>query len=260
MIHPPSTTKQGNSLFVLALSLALAVATLWPTSVRGGAGGPTTVPSATQPVIQSGTTNRHNSFVALARQGDIDLLFLGDSITDNWRNNSTRMGGKPVWDKHFAPLKAANFGISADRTQNVLWRIQNGELEGFAAKCIVLMIGTNNINRNTNEEVVEGVKAIVQEIRQRQPQARLLLLGIFPRAAQPADPYRASIKAVNAELAKLADGKNIVFLDIGDKFLTPTGELTADIMPDFLHPSPKGYEIWAEAILDKVKELMEVKP
>jgi lysophospholipase L1-like esterase len=220
-------------------------------------------PSATQPVIQRGTNNRHTQFLALAKQGNIDLLFIGDSITDNWRATVTAHAGKAVWDKYFAPLNAANFGIGADRTQNVLWRLQNGELDGFKAKCIVLMLGTNNVSagraiRNTNAEVLDGMKLVINEIRTRQPQAKLLLMGIFPRGRTADDPYRQPIKDINTELAKYDDGKNIFYMDIGDKFLAPDGSIPMDVMPDqpALHPNEKGYQIWADAIIDKVKELM----
>src|SRR5580765_6752274 len=131
------------------------------------------VPSATEPAIKA--ENRHKEFLDVIAKGDIDLLFMGDSITDFWRRQDR---GLDVWNKYFAPLKAANFGISGDRTQHVLWREQNGELEGFKAKCIVLMLGTNNLStgRNTNEETIAGMKLVVGEIRTRQPQAKLLLL------------------------------------------------------------------------------------
>jgi lysophospholipase L1-like esterase len=234
---------------------------------RGPAGPP---PSATTPVIQRGTDNRHADFLAIAKAGNIDLLFIGDSITDNWRRPGPR-GGQAVWDKYFAPLKAANFGIGADRTQNVLFRVQNGELEGFQAKLIVMMLGTNNIGtpqqpRNTVADTIEGYKLIVKEIRERQPQAKLLLLAIFPRADAPSeghargdapnDGHREGIAQVNDFIKTLADNKSIFFMDINQKFLQLDGTLTAEIMPDFLHPSEKGYEIWAETTREKVKELM----
>jgi lysophospholipase L1-like esterase len=220
------------------------------------------VPSATVPQIQARTENRHQSFLEIAKKGDIDLLFLGDSITDNWRRPSPT-GGIAVWDKTFAPLKAANFGIGADRTQNVLWRIQNGELEGFKAKCIVLMLGTNNLSagtehRNTNAETLEGMKLVINTIREKQPQAKLLLLGIFPRGRAADDPFRPVIKEVNAQLARYDDGKNIFYMDLADKFLAPDGTLPTETFPDAraLHPNEKGYQIWADAIAGKVKELM----
>lgn len=228
---------------------------------RGGARGP--APSATQPMLQPRTDNRHASFLEIAKKGDIDVLFIGDSITDNWRGVNARNGGAKIWEANFAPLKAANFGIGADRTQHVLFRVQNGELEGFKAKLIVMMIGTNNLqpdgSRNTPADAVEGIKLIVKEIRDRQPQAKLLLLGVFPRAASATDPFRPLIKQVNDQISKLDDGKNIYYMDIGEKFLQPDGSLSPEIMPDYLHPNEKGYQIWADAILPKVKELMAVK-
>ena len=220
-------------------------------------------PSATEPVIQRGTDRRHQQFLEIAKKGDIDVLFLGDSITDNWRTTAPAHAGKDVWDKTFEPLKAANFGIGADRTQNVLWRVQNGELEGFKAKVIVLLLGTNNISagqsiRNTNDQVLAGMKLVIGEIRSRQPQAKLILMGIFPRGRKADDPFRQPIKDINAELAKYDDGKNIFFTDIGDKFLAPDGSIPEDVMPDqpALHPNAKGYQIWADGISGKVKELL----
>jgi N-acetylglucosamine-6-sulfatase len=213
---------------------------------RGPAGPP---PPANVPLPRD--DNRHRTFSDIARGATIELLFVGDSITDGWRN-----AGQPVWDQHFAPLKPANFGIGGDTTQGVLWRMQNGELDTFKAKLIVLMLGTNNINRNPIDEIVDGDRLIVEEFKKRQPQAKVLLLGIFPRSPEPTHPYRASIKEINGKLAKLADNKQVFFMDIGDAFLTPDGTLTPEIMPDGLHPNLRGYRIWADAISGRVKELM----
>ena len=134
--------------------------------------------------------------------------------------------------------------------------MQNGELERYKAKLIVMMLGTNNINRNPNDEIVDGDRLIVEEFKKRQPQAKVLMLGIFPRAAWASDPYRASIKEINGKLAKLADSKQAFFMDIGEKFLASDGTLTPEIMPDGLHPNLRGYKIWADAISARVKELM----
>jgi lysophospholipase L1-like esterase len=217
--------------------------------------------SATQPVLKStGEMKMHQQFLSLAKEGNIDLLFIGDSITDFWRRADR---GKSVWDEYFAPLNAANFGISGDRTQHVLWRIDNGELDGFQAKVIVLMLGTNNLSsppksiRNTNEETIEGMKLVVADIRKHQPHARMLLLAIFPRGKTPDNPYRADLSVINPELAKLDDGKNIFFMDIGDKFLNADGTLKTELFADGnLHPNTAGYKVWADAIIDKVKELL----
>jgi lysophospholipase L1-like esterase len=247
---------------VLAQSAAPAtMPTSAPARGRGGARGP--APSATMPVIQRGTNNRHEAFLEIARKGDIDVLFIGDSITDFWTSRPSPRGGKDVWDHTFAPLKAANFGINADRTQNTLWRVQNGELDGFKAKVIVMMLGTNNIapdgSRNTPADAIEGDKLILKEMRTRQPDAKILLLGVFPRGEKADDPYRPLVKQINEGLAKLADNQHIFYMDIGDKFLSPDGTLSRDVFPDALHPNEKGYQIWADAILPKVKELLSMK-
>jgi N-acetylglucosamine-6-sulfatase len=215
-----------------------------------GRGGP--LPPATEPRPRDDA--RHQSFLEVARAGDIDLLFVGDSITDWWRQPQR---GLPVWNEYFAPLKAANFGIAGDTTQGVLWRMQNGELDGFQAKLIVLMLGTNNINRNPNEEIADGDRAIIQEFLTRQPRAKVLLLGVFPRGPAADNPFRAAIKTINARLATFADNQRVFYMDIGDRFLAADGTLPADIMPDGLHPNEKGYRIWAEAIAGRVKELMQ---
>jgi lysophospholipase L1-like esterase len=194
---------------------------------------------------------RHEGFVAIAKEGNFDLLFLGDSITDNWRNR-----GKAVWDENFAPLKAANFGISGDRTEHVLWRLQNGELDGAHPKLVVLMIGTNNTRTNSAEEIAEGVTAVVKEIETRCPATKILLLAVFPRGEMPDVPVRSKIKDVNAIIAKLDDGSRVKYLDIGSQFLQPDGTLPKTIMPDSLHPNESGYRIWAAAILPTVRSMM----
>lgn len=210
---------------------------------------------------------RHDGFVAIAKQGGVDVLFVGDSITDFWRRPQTekQSGGKKVWDREFAPLHAANFGISADRTQHVLWRLQNGELEGIHPRAVVLMIGTNNTGferdnvtpRNTPQQAAEGVKEIVELLRAKLPQTKILLLAVFPRGEKPDHPQRKQVNEVNAIIAKLDDGRHVHFLDIGRKFLTADGTLPKAIMPDFLHPNEKGYEIWAAAIKQPLAQLLK---
>jgi lysophospholipase L1-like esterase len=207
---------------------------------------------------------RHEGFLELAKKGDVDLLFLGDSITDEWRsyNEKQMRGGKDVWEKEFAPLKAVNFGIGGDRTQHVLWRIQNGELDGIKPKVAVLMIGTNNSNGmdNTPEEIAEGIKAIVEEIHKKSPTTKVLLLGIFPRQVKPDHPQRAKLKDVNKIIAKLDDGgKTVKYLDIGDKFLEGDGTISKEMMPDSLHLSKKAYQIWADNVKGPIMELMGKK-
>ncbi len=204
--------------------------------------------------------NRHKGFVDIAKKGHIDVVFLGDSITDAWGGEGHRpnSSGSEVWKERFEPLHAVNFGIGGDRTQHVLWRIENGELDGYHPKAVVLMIGTNNLGSNTDEEIADGIKAVVEAIHHKQPHAKVLLLGIFPRGEKATDKNRDRIKNINKMIAKLDDGgKTVKYLDIGDKFTEKNGDLTKEIMPDFLHLSKKGYEIEADAIEKPLKELMK---
>jgi lysophospholipase L1-like esterase len=209
-------------------------------------------PAITPVPRDKGWVKRHEGFVAIAKNGGVNVLFLGDSITDAWRNKAA----KPTWEKHFKPLGAANFGIGGDRTEHVLWRIQNGELEGITPKAIVLMIGTNNTGSNSAEQIAAGIKAIVQTLREKTPTSKILLLGVFPRGPKPDTAVRKKIAAINETIKTLDDRKHVRYLDIGSKFLQPDGELTKDIMPDFLHLSARGYEIWGEAIAPAVSEMV----
>jgi lysophospholipase L1-like esterase len=182
----------------------------------------------------------HKSFLAQTKKGNIDLLFLGDSITQGWNENT-------VWQRYYGPRHAANFGIGGDRTQHVLWRIQNGELDGILPKVTVLMIGTNNLHDDTPDEIAQGIKTIVAELRNRLPKTQVLLLGVFPRSQKP-DVARDRIKAINEKIARLDDGSHVRYLDIGTAFVNPDGTISSEVMPDFLHLSTKGYRIWAEAM------------
>ncbi len=196
---------------------------------------------------------RHEAFVERAKKGDVDVLFLGDSITQAWED-----AGKEAWKKNFEPLKAASFGIGGDRTQHVLWRITEGkELEGIKPRAIVMMIGTNNSGDNSADQIADGVTAIVQELRKQLPETKILLLGVFPRSPKATDSIRDKLKDVNQRISKLDDKKNVRYLDIGDKFLTKDGELTKEIMPDYLHLSEKGYDLWAEAIKGPLEEMLK---
>jgi lysophospholipase L1-like esterase len=138
--------------------------------------------------------------------------------------------------------------LAGDKTEHLLWRLSQGQMNGMHPKLIVLLIGTNNLGSNTNEQIAEGIKAILAEYRRVCPDAVILLQGIFPRGHEASDPFRARIKEINKVIATYADGKKVLFLDFGDKFLQPDGTLSAEISPDFLHPSAKGYQIWSDAI------------
>jgi lysophospholipase L1-like esterase len=196
---------------------------------------------------------RHKEFLKKVAKGDADVIFIGDSITQGWEG-----GGKKAWDETFAPLKSVNLGISGDQTGHVIWRITEGkELEPIKPKVAVMMIGTNNMGGHSAEQIAGGIKAIVEELRKQKPDMKILLLGIFPRSPKPTDAVRDKIKTTNAIIAKLDDGKYVFYKDIGDKFLEKDGTLEKKIMPDYLHLSQEGYEIWTNAIKDDVQKLLK---
>jgi lysophospholipase L1-like esterase len=201
--------------------------------------------------------NRQNLVLQRAKSapGNYDIEFIGDSITQGWED-----AGKNVWSEFYSRRKVINMGVSGDRTQHVLWRFENGQLDGIKAKVAVVMIGTNNSNNrdNTEAEILEGVTAIVNQIRVRQPDTKIILLGIFPRG-QTFSAQRGKILQVNQALAKLDDGKNIFYIDFGSQLIESDGSISKSIMPDFLHPNEAGYRIWANATEPKLKELLGEK-
>src|SRR5688572_6581866 len=181
---------------------------------------------------------RHLGFVEIAKQGNIDLLLHGDSITDWWVQGEA---SKAVFDKYFGDIRTANFAIAGDTTQGVLWGLRNGEGQGFQPKAVMVLIGTNNSFANTAPEVAEGIGAVVLEMRQDFPNAKILLLGIFPRSV-PYDPVRDKLAEVNRIIARLDDQKHVFYMDIGAAFLDEKGYFLPDAFrPGNLHPQAKGY-------------------
>jgi lysophospholipase L1-like esterase len=208
--------------------------------------------SAALPVSRDGGwMQRHESMNARVKQGNVDLVFIGDSITHGWEG-----GGGHVWQKYYGHRNAVNLGISGDQTGHVLWRLDHGNIAGISPKLAVIMIGTNNLGGYTPAEIADGIKAIVEKLRTDLPKTKVLVLGVFPRGASKNDPARQKLKEINEIVAKAADGKSVFYLDIGPKFLCPDGTLSKQIMPDGLHPNARGYEIWAEAIEPDVAKLM----
>ena len=209
---------------------------------------------------------RHDSFNERVKQGNVDLVFIGDSITQGWEGN-----GKNVWAEYYAKRNAVNLGIGGDRTQHVLWRLDHGNIDGINPKLAVLMIGTNNSGSNTSGQIAEGVKLIVEKLRAKLPNTKVLVLAIFPRAdnfdaqknktekGTKDDAKRKVNEGANEIIQKLADNKMVYYLDIGPKFLAADGTLSREIMPDLLHLNETSYRIWAEATEPKVKELMGEK-
>lgn len=212
--------------------------------------------SAIDPVSRdrAGWMGRHEKMNARVKQGNVDLVFIGDSITQGWEGS-----GKGVWEKYYGNRNAVNLGIGGDRTQHVLWRLDHGNLDDISPKLAVVMIGTNNARDNTSEEIADGVEAIVRQLRSALPETRVLLLAIFPRGENGQDERRLVNRDANERIAKLADGMRVKYLDIGQGFLKDDGTLTREIMPDLLHLSEKGYTIWADAIESAVAEALNKK-
>ncbi|HET6250223.1 MAG TPA: GDSL-type esterase/lipase family protein [Tepidisphaeraceae bacterium] len=203
---------------------------------------------------EKGNDARQKQFIERGKDKNIKLVFLGDSITDFWMNR-----GKKVWDEYYTKYDAADFGVSGEHTEHVLGRIDHGLLDDVRPKVVVIMIGTNNIGHYADEKpewVAEGVKKIVETVHQKLPEAKVLLLGVFPRDGKDSSS-RKKVEEINAIISKLDDGKTTRYLDIGSKFLDEKGELPKDIMPDKLHPTEKGYKIWAEAMQPLLDEMMK---
>lgn len=188
----------------------------------------------------------------------MQLLFLGDSITEGWTK------APEVWKANYEQHQAANFGISGDRTENVMWRIEDGVLNGVKPKVVVLMLGTNNTGSQTGAEIAAADKRIIELIRTKIPDVKVLLLAIFPRGPRKnpdgkfddAVAKMQVIREANAELAKLDDGVHVRFLDLGPKFLAADGTIPKQVMPDQLHPSAAGYQIWADAMRPLLDEML----
>ena len=197
-----------------------------------------------------GGVRRFEQISERVKKGNVDLVFIGDSITHGWEG-----AGRETWDKYYAGRNAANLGIGGDRTQHVLWRLDNGHIEGIKPKVAVLMLGINNAGANSAQEIADGLTAIVGKLRQKLPETKILLLAIFPCDEQPS-PRREKLAQASSLIAGLHDGQHVHFLDIGANLMNPDRTIYKDIMPDFVHLSPEGYAIWAASIEQKLAELL----
>ena len=183
----------------------------------------------------------------------VDLLMIGDSITHGWEGR-----GKQVWSEYYAKRNAFNIGYGGDRTEHVIWRLQNGEVDGISPKLAVIMIGTNNTGHRQDppKETAAGIKKILGELKKRLPKTKVLLLAVFPRGATADDKLRKINTGINKIIKKFAKRKNVSFLDINSTFLDDDGNLSKDVMPDLLHPHEMGYRMWAEAMEPTIKKLI----
>ena len=222
-----------------------------------------TAVKAVQPEVQTATwavkwwMPRHEEKLKqLSEMDKVDLLMIGDSITHGWEGK-----GKTVWEKYYAKRNAFNIGFSGDRTEQVLWRFNHGEIDGISPKAAVVMIGTNNTGHRQDpaDETAAGIEAIVDQLGKKLPNTKVLLLAIFPRGASADDKLRQLNDAINERISKLADNQRVFYLDVADKFLEDDGTLPKSIMPDLLHPNEQGYEIWAQAMEPLLVKMMGEK-
>ncbi len=253
--------KSLQYIVLVAVSLSFAgtltAQTNAPAATNAAAVAPPRVNPAITPAKHEGKRTDLVMQRAKEAPGKYDIAFIGDSITEGWEKSGTN-----VWRKFYGKRKCIDLGVGGDRTEHVLWRFENGQLDGLKPKAAVLMIGTNNSNKNkdgteqySEAEILEGVQAIVQQIRTRLPDTKLILLGIFPRGAT-FSTQRGKLLQINQALAKLDDGKMIHYIDFGSRLIEADGSISKDIMPDRLHLSEKGYTIWAESIEPKLKKLL----
>lgn len=253
----PVAVPAGRAIRARAFSADGAEQSLM--TVVAGRGMPSTLVEVTQNRDWKNYdwASRHATIVARMRAQPPDLVFLGDSITHFWggQPSDARARGPEVWERYFGKRNAVNIGYGWDRTENVLWRLRHGEIDGIAPKAVVVMIGTNNAALNTEEEIAAGIAAICEELHLRLPKAKILLLGIFPRGAKP-NEVREKMNRVNGLIAALDGNNSVTYLDIGKVFLEPDGTISPEIMNDYLHPTAAGYERWAQAMEPVLKRLL----
>jgi beta-glucosidase len=212
-------------------------------------------PAAVDPVPQTESWWARQHKLALERigRGEVDLLLLGDSITQGWADE-----GRRIWDAYYGRRRAVSLGFSGDRTENLLWRLDHGEIERITPKLVVVMIGTNNTGtrRDPPEETASGIQAILTTLRTRLPGTKILLLGVFPRGASADNPLRKLNLAINDRIRHYADNQQVFFLDLSPRFHDGRGHLSQDLMPDYLHLSERGYHVWADGMEDMIRKLL----
>ncbi|NLU41786.1 MAG: hypothetical protein GXX08_06255 [Firmicutes bacterium] len=181
---------------------------------------------------------KHESILRMIREKQIDVVFLGDSLTRRWEDNSH------LWDEYFSQFNPANFGVGGDCIENVLWRIENGEIDGISPKLFSVLIGTNNLCRNTENEIVEGIMEVVRTIRLKCPESKVVVFGLLPREKdETGRECNDRIDRINRELAMRAGSGGYVYEYFGDPLMTERGSVDKDLMPDGLHLNESGYRV-----------------
>jgi lysophospholipase L1-like esterase len=241
---------------ILALSLLLSfLYLLWATDARN------TPNTAIVPVPKLEQDNydwyvRHAEVLRIKNSVNPEIVLIGDSITHFWGGEpkSISVNGATAWKATFGKYRTLNLGYGWDRTQNVLWRLDHGEIDGLDPRVVVIQIGTNNTSetdnahKNTPAEIAEGIRAIIDRVKAKAPQARIVLMRVFPREEKPDHPRRQDIAGINKLLTDFANIPGVTLLDIGPKIVSPDGTLSREIMPDFCHPGEKAYQIWGDAL------------
>lgn len=245
---------------VLSLAPRLSLAQVAATEGASTTTSPQNPPVSAWPRTDANSKIAHKQLVAKAKAGGIDLYFLGDSIMRRWGCTDPQWSQMLAnWKKNFFGWNAANFGWGADGIRHMLWRIQNGELDGVNPKVIVILAGTNDVgNRPGNDEkvadIVNSYRALLATCREKAPEAKVIVTAIFPRNDNPA--VLPEIRQINDELAKLADGETVFYLNINDKLADSDGMLYEGMTVDKLHLSVKGYQIWADALRPLLTEFL----
>ncbi len=243
--------RRDPYLRYLAIFLALGSPLTLPTFVPAF----DRIPAAVAPVPrpEAWWATRHEDALARIQQGGVDLLMIGDSITQGWSAE-----GRDVWNTYYGHRRAVNLGFSGDCTEHVLWRLNHGEIDGIAPKLAVVMIGTNNTGarRDPPEETAAGIQAILSTLHTSLPDTKILLLGVFPRGASSDAPLRRVNVAINALIRSYADNQRVFFLDLSSAFLDDQERLPPHLMPDYLHLNERGYQVWAEGMEKTLTRLL----
>jgi lysophospholipase L1-like esterase len=245
----------------------MVLAAILPAATIPAADGQTPANTAVVPVPKLEDDSydwyaRHAEVLKIKDQTAPEIVMIGDSITHFWSGlpQGPAQNGPQAWQRLFGERRVLNLGFGWDRTQNVLWRLDHGEFDGLHPRWVVINIGTNNFSTtshaqaNTPAQVAEGIRAICMRVRSKSPESRIIVMGVLPRGAKADDPYRIKIAELNKILAELGQVPRITFLDIGEKFLQPGGELPRNLMNDFCHPTEAGYAIWADALTPLLAE------
>jgi beta-glucosidase len=198
---------------------------------------------------------KHEAFLTETKKDaqTIKIIFYGDSITEGWKGS-----GQEVWKEYYSTRNAVNYGIGGDLTQHLIWRINNGEVEGLHPKLVILKIGTNNLGSANDEDIAKGVKQVIEDLQKKLPSAKVLLLGILPRG-DANNAYEPRIKHINSIIKTYADGNKVKFLDMGPSFEDASGHIHENLyVPDKLHLSKEGYSVWAKTMDELFRKMAEI--